>query len=119
MLEPQTLKVRFTEREAEMLMESRLSRVATVSPDGQPHIVPVGFEFDGSYIYFGGWNLAKSRKYRNIQQNCKVAFIVDDIVSVIPWHPRGIEIQGVAEILEENGRPYVRITPLRKISWGL
>ena len=108
--------VKFSEKEWTFLKEQRLGRLATVSPNMQPHVVPVAFEFDGSYIYFGGWNLKKSLKFRNILQNNKVAFVVDDLVSVNPWAPRGIEIKGIAEIL--RGKDYVKIVPFKKSSWG-
>jgi pyridoxamine 5'-phosphate oxidase family protein len=114
--ERDTLK--FTGEESNFLLESRLGRIATVSSDGQPHVVPVGFEFDGKYIYFSGWNLDKSLKFRNLMQNSKVAFIVDDLVSVRPWRVRGIEIRGIAEAIQKEGYLYVKITPLRKVSWG-
>ncbi len=111
--------VSFTEREAEYLMENRLGRIATVSLDQQPHVVPIVCEFDGRYIYFSGWNLKKSLKFRNMVGNNKVALVVDDLAPVDRWAPRGIEIRGVAEEIEKDGYLYVRITPLRKVSWGL
>ena len=120
MMEQRSDAVKFTEREAEYLAEQRLGRIATVSPKMEPHVVPVGFEFDGSYVYFGGWNLERSLKFRNIMRNRNVAFVVDDLVSVRPWRVRGIEIRGVAERVEcEEGRACVRIRPTRKASWGL
>jgi len=112
--------VKFTEKEAEYLVEQRLGRIATASLDLEPHVVPVGFEFDGSYIYFGGWSLGRTLKFRNIMRNNKVAFVVDDLVSMRPWRVRGIEIRGIAEKVEcDEGRVCVRITPTRKVSWGL
>lgn len=111
--------VEFSEKESKYLKEQRLGRIATVSPDIQPHVVPVAFEFDGSHLYFGGWNLEKSLKFRNIRQNNKVAFVVDNLVSVDPWRVSGVEIKGIAEITKRNGNEYVKITPLRKSSWGL
>ncbi len=111
--------VTLTERESDYLSQQKLGRIATASPDGRPHVVPVTYEFDGKYVYFGGWNLDKSLKYRTIQKNPYVAFVVDDQASVRPWKPRGIEIKGTAETLEEKGTPYVRITPDSKHSWGL
>jgi pyridoxamine 5'-phosphate oxidase family protein len=111
--------VEFSEKESRYLKEQRLGRIATVSPDTQPHVVPVAFEFDGSHFYFGGWNLEKSLKFRNIRQNNKVAFVVDDLISVDPWRVSGVEIKGIAEITKRNGNEYVKITPLRKSSWGL
>jgi pyridoxamine 5'-phosphate oxidase family protein len=112
-------EVALTENESDYLSQQRLGRIATASPDGRPHVVPVAYEFDGKYLYFGGWNLEKSLKYRTIRKNPNVAFVVDDLASVRPWSPRGIEIKGTAETMEERGVPYVRIRPISKRSWGL
>ena len=57
----------FSEAEVAYLRSQHLARVATVSPDGQPDVVPVGFEFDGTYVYVGGLDPAKMRKHRNVQ----------------------------------------------------
>jgi pyridoxamine 5'-phosphate oxidase family protein len=115
----QTERAAFTEREAVFICRGGLGRVATVSPDGEPHVVPVAFEFDGRFIYFSGRNLERSLKFRHIARNHKVALVVDEVVSVSPWRARGVEIRGVAELLTESGRPFVRITPLALASWGL
>ena len=72
--------IEFGEKELTFLKEQRLGRIATVSSFMQPHVVPVAFEFDGKYIYFGGWNLKNSLKFKNILQNNKVAFVVDDLI---------------------------------------
>ena len=110
----------FSDAEAEYLAENFLGRVATASPSGQPHVVPVGYQFDGSTITFGGWNLASSLKYRNMMSNDKVAFVVDDIVSTKPWKVRGVEIRGRAEpVVSKGGVTMIRITPLNIRSWGL
>jgi len=109
----------FTEEEALFLCHGGLARIATASRDGQPHVVPVVFEFDGRYIYFSGRHLVKSLKFRHLLQNERVAIVVDDVVSTSPWRARGVEVRGVAELLSEDGYPYVRITPLAKASWGL
>jgi pyridoxamine 5'-phosphate oxidase family protein len=37
----------FSDEEVAYLRSQRLARLATVAPDGQPDVVPVGFEFDG------------------------------------------------------------------------
>lgn len=104
--------VEFSERELAFLKEQRFGRIATVSSHGQPHVVPVAFEFDGICFYFGGWKLKNSLKFKNIQQNNKVAFVVDDLLSVNPWAPRGLEVKGLAEIL--RGNDYVKIVPLNQ-----
>lgn len=113
--------VQFSDEEADFLGENSLGRIATVSSlEMQPHVVPITFEFDGRYFYFGGWNLKNTLKFRNLTQNNKVALVVDDLVSRNPWHPRGLEIRGIAEAVEkEDEGLYVKITPLKKTSWGI
>lgn len=110
----------FSEAEAVYLSENFIGRLASSSASGQPHVVPVGYRFDGKTITFGGWNLTKSLKFRNLMGNNKVAFVVDDLVSVRPWVVRGIEIRGIAEpITMADGVTMVRIIPLNIRSWGL
>jgi pyridoxamine 5'-phosphate oxidase family protein len=46
--------VSFTQEEIAYLQSQRLARIATVSPDGQPDVVPVGHLLDGEYFYVGG-----------------------------------------------------------------
>jgi pyridoxamine 5'-phosphate oxidase family protein len=110
--------VTFTEEEAAFMLQTRLARVATASCDGQPHVVPVVYEFDGVAFYFAGWNLEKSLKFKNLVENKKVALVIDDVVTVSPWRPRGVEVRGVAELGNEGGRPYVKVCPMVKRSWG-
>lgn len=45
----------FTAEELAYLRSQPLGRIATVGADGQPDVVPVGFEYDGTYFYVGGW----------------------------------------------------------------
>jgi len=112
-------RVSFTDAEAEYLAENVLGRIATVSDEQEPHVVPVAYRFDGTSIYFGGFNLGKSLKFRNIMKNNRVAFVVDDLQSTSPWRPRGIELRGYAEPFRNGSNVGVKITPTRKSSWGL
>lgn len=68
-----------------------------------PDVVPVGFDFDGEYLYAGGMNLLKSTKYRNVLKNDKVAIIVDDLKTVDPWDPRAIRIYETTDIVTRQG----------------
>ena len=112
--------VSFDDAQAEYLAENFIGRVATASPGGQPHVVPVGYRFDGTTVTFGGWNLARTLKFRNMMANDKVAFVVDDIISTKPWRVRGVEIRGRAEPVTTNdGVTMIRIIPLNIRSWGL
>lgn len=114
----------FTEEEFAYLKSQRLARFATVGPDGQPDVVPVGFEWDGTYFYVGGHNPARTRKVLNVRSgHTKVAFVVDDLVSTDPWSPRYLRVYGTAEVVEREGMfgpgVYLRITPAVSWSWHL
>ena len=114
----------FIDEEVAYLRSQRLARIATVAPDGQPDVVPVGFEFDGTYLYVGGMDAARTRKFLNVRAgNPKVALVVDDLVSTQPWTPRYLRIYGTAELVERRGQfgpaPYMRITPTTSWSWNL
>ena len=96
----------FTPAERGYLASQRLGRLATVGPDGQPHVVPVSFRYnpDHDTIDIGGHRFATSKKYRDVSRDPRVVFVVDDVPSVNPWIARGIEIRGVAAVLETGGR---------------
>jgi pyridoxamine 5'-phosphate oxidase family protein len=118
----------FTEAELAYLKSQRLGRLAT-SADGRPHVVPVGFRYNPEQdtIDIGGHGFAGRKKFRDVQLNAHVAFVVDDLASTNPWRPRGIEIRGKAEIHMTGGKAIVpmfdeemfRIKPERIYSWGL
>jgi pyridoxamine 5'-phosphate oxidase family protein len=119
----------FTDAEIAYLQSQRLGRLATVGPDSQPHVVPVGFRYNPEHdtIDIGGHGFAKRKKYRDVQRNPRVAFVVDDLASVSPWRPRFLEIRGEAEVLQSGGeqigpgfdKELFRIHPRRIISGGL
>ncbi len=119
----------FTSTEIAYLQSQRLGRLATVDSTGQPHVVPVAFRYNPilGTIDIGGHDFAKRKKYRDVRRNSKVAFVVDDLVSVNPWQARGLEVRGDAEVLEIGGADIVpgfdpemfRIRPKRIVSWGL
>lgn len=119
----------FNVAEIAYLQSQRLGRLATVGPDGQPHVVPVGFRYNAQLdtIDIGGHDFASRKKFRDVQRNPRVAFVVDDLASVTPWRARGVEIRGEAEVLLTGGQEIMasfdpemfRITPRRIISWGL
>ncbi len=119
----------FTDAEIAYLSGQRLGRLATVGPTGQPHVVPVGFRYNPEHdtIDIGGHGFAQSRKFAHAMANPRVAFVVDDLASVSPWRPRGIEIRGKAEVLASGGdrfgRGYdpeiFRVRPRRIVSWGI
>src|SRR5262245_54729915 len=119
----------FTPAEIEFLQLPQLGRLATIGQDGMPHVVPTGYRYNQQEdnIDVFGRGLATSKKYRDVHHNPHVAFVVDDVASTDPWHVRGIEIRGHAEVLTNGGKErgpafddeIIRIRPQRIVSWGI
>jgi pyridoxamine 5'-phosphate oxidase family protein len=110
----------FTAEEVAFIQSQRLVRVATTSSDGQPDVVPTGFEFDGTHFYIGGFDTTNTRRTRNVRSgNNKVAFVLDDLASTDPWTPRFLRVYGTAELVERDGQPILKITPVTSWSFNL
>lgn len=118
----------FTQEEVDYLKSQKLGRLATVQPNGTLQVSPVGFGLntETGTIDIGGHNMAASRKFRNIADNGRVAFVVDDLASIDPWRVRCLEIRGHGEAIEgptdssaNVGGPLIRIHPERIISFGI
>lgn len=117
----------FTEEEIAYLRSQPLARVATLCGDGQPDVVPLALEFDGTHFWVGGVGAAVlgTRKFRNVRAGRqKVALVVDDLPSFDPFIARCIRIYGEAEPpVERVGMVgpghYMRITPTISWSWNM
>jgi PPOX class probable F420-dependent enzyme len=63
------------------LTEARVGRLATVAPDGQPHLVPCCFALHGDTLYSAVDGKPKStralRRLANIRANARVSLLVD------------------------------------------
>jgi pyridoxamine 5'-phosphate oxidase family protein len=111
----------FTDAELEYLTGGRrLGRLATVGPDGTPHVVPVGWIYNAARdtIDIGGAELEKTKKFRDVSRTGRAAIVIDDVKSTDPWHPRAIEVRGRAEAIALP-TALIRIHPERIVSWGL
>ena len=116
----------FTDKELEYLAGQRLGRIATVGPDGQPHVVPTSFRYNAEHdaIDVGGLRMSQTKKLRDVQRTARASIVVDDVLP--PWRPRCVMVRGEAEALEQAAGPdgtqlgpIIRIHPTRVISWGL
>ena len=117
----------FTDEEIAYLRSQPLARLATVSADGQPDVVPVAFEYDGACFWVGGSgpSVMDTRKFHNVLDgNREVALVIDDMVSFDPFVARCIRIYGHAEPpVERVGMVgpgfYSRIIPTISWSWNM
>ena len=117
----------YSEPEIQYLKSQRLARIATANRQGKPDVSPVAFEFDGMHFFIGSHSqdiFLSTRKYKNVKEgNKEVALVIDDLESIQPWKPRGMKINGTAEVIEHNGMfgpgKYLKITPSVSWSWGI
>ncbi|MER7857865.1 PPOX class F420-dependent oxidoreductase [Amycolatopsis japonica] len=118
----------FSEAELDYLAAQGLGRLATAQPDGTLQVTPVGYAYntETKTIDITGYELAKSKKFRNVAANGQAAFVVDDMPSQDPPRIRCLEIRGRAEALTgartADGHfdgAVIRIHPSRIISLGV
>jgi pyridoxamine 5'-phosphate oxidase family protein len=117
----------FTEKEIEYLAGQRLGRIATVGPDGQPHVVPTSFRYNAEHdaIDVGGLRMSQTKKLRDVQRTGRASIVIDDVLP--PWQPRMIEVRGGASVVPSGGKAFgeqfedtiVRIQPTRIIAFGI
>ncbi len=128
------------------LHNARVAHLATASRDGHPHVIPVCFVSDGSFLYSAidakpkRGDARHLRRLQNLRQNPHAALLVDHYEE--DWtRLRYLLIHCTAEILETGpGReralallrdkypqyrampgfaeaPVIRLTPLRAVAW--
>jgi nitroimidazol reductase NimA-like FMN-containing flavoprotein (pyridoxamine 5'-phosphate oxidase superfamily) len=95
----------------DLLNRASVGRVATVSTDGTPYIVPVNFSFEGDRIYFH--SALEGMKLDNIKVNPKVGFETDEMVELLisadrpcdcGCHYRSVIARGKARIVDDDLR---------------
>lgn len=128
----------FSDSEKQFLKAHSLCRFASISPDGWPHNVPVGYSFDQEYFYIS--TEYGTKKLRNVRANKRVSLVVDEPGTKATR--RAVVIQGEVDILEsgpefhsalraivgqrgekwgfkEGEQAILRVRPVRKVIWNL
>ena len=125
-----------------------VARLATSGRDGQPHVIPFCYAFDGEHFYFVVDEKPKRhtgkplKRVRNILENPQVALVIDDYVD--DWTQLAyVLVNGTAAVVEDENEyarvlellrerypqyrlmdltfsrnPLVRITPTKIHAWG-
>jgi PPOX class probable F420-dependent enzyme len=126
------------------IQRQRVGRLATADAQSRPHVIPVCFVYLDGLLYSVVDEKPKRstrlRRLRNIESNPRVTLLLDeysDDWSRLAW----VMVEGVATVVEDReergpalaalrgkyqqyrsmaleGRPLVRITPERILSWG-
>ena len=90
-----------TEDQARLFLEPNMGVVATIRPDGTPHLTPVWVDWDGEYVLF---NTAEGRaKPRYIRRDPRVTVAVIDREN--PY--RYVSVTGTADIVPDEGRAHI------------
>jgi PPOX class probable F420-dependent enzyme len=83
----------------EFLARSRTATVASIGPDGLPHLVAMWYGVIGDAVYIE--TKAKSQKAVNLRRDPRMVFMVEAGTSYDSL--RGVSLEGAAEIIEADG----------------
>ena len=101
-------QIKLTGVAAEFIRWARVCRVATVSAEGVPHLVPVCHVLAREKLYFGSGKDAT--KVRNLKANPRITVTVDEYSD--HWAGlKGAMLQGHARLIE-RGPDFTRIRDL-------
>ena len=92
-------RIRLTAEELRDFLDSAHTlQVASIGPDGRPHLAPMWFVVDaeGSIIFT---TYRSSQKIRNIERDPRVTLLIED--GVVYDKLRGAMIEGEAELLDD------------------
>jgi pyridoxamine 5'-phosphate oxidase family protein len=118
----------FSDAEVRFLSRQSRGHLATLGPHRVPQVKPLGFTYNPALqtIDLTGFNMGASAKYRNVQANPNVAFVVDEVTGEGMEGVHFLEIRGVAETtvgthdLQGHLAPeIIRIHPRRIISFNV
>jgi PPOX class probable F420-dependent enzyme len=90
--------VRLTEEEiASFLADNMKVQVATIGPDGAPHLTTLFYVLDEGRIAF--WTYGSSQKIANLRRDPRISCLVEDGLDY--GELRGVSITGRARLVEE------------------
>ena len=117
-----------TDAERRFLARQPLGHLATIGPDGTPQVKPLGVTWNADLgtIDIAGFNMGGSAKYRNIQSNPRVAFVVDEMTEESMEGAHFLEIRGTAEAVIDRASAdghlapeIIRIHPRRVLAYNV
>jgi PPOX class probable F420-dependent enzyme len=101
-------------RLAQRVGDARVARLATIDPDGRPHLVPFCFALDGGVLYSSVDQKPKRsrdlRRLRNLRERDRATVLIDHYEedwSALWW----VRLRGRARVLE-GGAEYRRAMAL-------
>jgi hypothetical protein len=84
----------------DFLEHEKTCRVATIDGDGNPHVAPLWFVWDGISIWLN--SIVRSQRWTDLQRDGRIAVVVDAGEEFAEL--RGVEIRGTAEAVGDVPR---------------
>ncbi|MBW5480600.1 pyridoxamine 5'-phosphate oxidase family protein [Streptomyces bambusae] len=108
-------RIMMTDQEVDaFLREQRTCRVATVSPDGRPHVGALWFAWDGTSLWL--YSLTRSRRWADLRKDPRISVVVDAGESY--GDLRGVELSGTVAFVGEaprTGEPCTELAEAERI----
>jgi PPOX class probable F420-dependent enzyme len=141
-----SILMRLTRNASRLVRSTRVAHLATTGKDGQPHVIPICFVYDGKNFYSPidekpkRTTPQKLKRVKNIRENPQVALVIDTYNE--DWRKLAyILVSGKARVLLSGGHhrnavkllrrkylqyrkmridrlPMILIRPKRTTSWG-
>jgi PPOX class probable F420-dependent enzyme len=84
---------------ARFLEEQRVANIATIGPNGMPHLVAMWYALVDGQVWFE--TKGKSQKVQNLRRDPRISCLVEAGHTYDTL--RGVELEGTAEIVEDPG----------------
>ncbi len=111
--------MRLTRNASRLVRSTRVAHLATTGKDGQPHVIPICFVFDGKCFYSPIDEKPKRtapqklKRLKNITENPQVSLVIDHYDE--DWRKLAwVLILGAARVLKSGVRHRRAVTLLRK-----
>ena len=82
------------------LAEARTLQVATINPDGTPHLVAMWYVLRDGKLAF--WTYGRSQKVQNLRRDPRISCMVEDGNPGDYGSLRGVSVKGTAEVVEDR-----------------
>ena len=114
-----SILMRLTRNASRLVRSTRVAHLATTGKDGQPHVIPICFVYDGKNFYSPIDEKPKRtapqklKRVKNIRENPQVALVIDHYDE--DWRKLAyVLVFGAARILKSGVRHRRAVTLLRK-----
>jgi PPOX class probable F420-dependent enzyme len=75
-----------------------IARIATVDPEGHPHVVPVWYGWDGESLWISAF--ASTQKVQHIENNPMISVVIDTTTDHVD--NKAVLLEGKAELVRES-----------------